>query len=76
MSQHEQSQDRGHRYERLDEAQLRDGIAKAEAQEERLQAEGSEEALQVQRQRKEELRDELHERLEERRKGTPAEGAH
>jgi hypothetical protein len=76
MGHHEHEEDRGHRYERLDEAQLRDGIAKAEAQEERVEREGSPEAQRMQDERKETLRDELQERLEERREGTPAEGKH
>lgn len=65
-----------HRYERLDEGQLRDAIAKAEAQDERLEQEGTPEQIAEHDQRKEDLRAKLNEVLDERREGTPAEGAH
>jgi hypothetical protein len=74
MSQHESLD--SHRYERLDEAQLRDAIAKAEAQDERLEQQGSPEQIAEHEARKEDLRAKLHEVLDERRAGTPAEGAH
>lgn len=74
MSQHESLD--SHRYERLDEGQLRDAIAKAEAQDERLEREGSPEQIAEHEARKEDLRAKLHELLDERRAGTPAEGAH
>lgn len=74
MGHHEHEEDRGHRYERLDEAQLRDSLAKAKAQEERLAREGSPEAQRMQQERRATLEDELKERLEQRREGTPSEG--
>jgi hypothetical protein len=65
-----------HRYERLDESQLRDSIAKAEAQDERLGREGTPEQIAEHEARKEDLRAKLNEVLDERRAGPPAEGAH
>lgn len=63
-----------HRYERLDEEQLRDSLAKAAAQDERLQAEGTPEQITEHEERKRDLETKLEELLEERRAGTAAEG--
>lgn len=71
MSHHELDE---HRYERLDEEQLRDSLAKAKAQDERLQAEGTPEQIAEHEERKRDLKAKLEELLEERRAGTAAEG--
>lgn len=73
MSHHELDE---HRYERLDEEELRDSLAKAKAQDERLQSEGTPEQIQEHEERKADLQAKLDQVLEERRAGTVAEGKH
>ena len=71
MSHHELDE---HRYERLDEEQLRDALAKAKAQDERLKREGTPEQIAEHEERKRDLETKLEQLLEERRVGTAAEG--
>lgn len=63
-----------HRYERLDEGELRDSLAKAKAQDERLRGEGTPEQIAEHEQRKRDLEQQLEQVLSERRAGTAAEG--
>lgn len=71
MTHHEQDE---HRYERLDEEELRDSLAKAKAQDERLQREGTPEQVAEHEARKRDLEQKLEQVLAERRAGTAAEG--
>lgn len=72
MSHHELDE---HRYERLNEEELRDSLAKAKAQDERLEREGTPEQIAEHTERKRDLEQKLEQVLEERRAGTAAEGA-